>query len=419
MLGEIIAIGDELTSGRIANTTSGFAARRLFDAGHEIFAMHTIGDTPTLIGEALKRAIGRVDFVIVTGGLGHTNDDLTNEAVTIALNRPPVVNQKLLAKITAIGHLPPGVSPEKMATLPQDAEILSARSRMAGHLLVHDNVPIFFLPGVPLQMQELLIDQVLPRLARWSSEENSRQRVHQRIFKVFGLGELEINRRLQQLEKQEHVKIGYYPVDSEVHVSLTVLAPADIESSALFRKNCKKIKKLLGTTIFAHDQETMASVVGLLLTENDFRLGTAESCTGGLIASKITEIPGSSAWFNGSVVAYANLVKQELLHVDAELIDDQGAVSEEVARAMARGLIEDKLCDIALSATGIAGPDGGSPEKPVGTVYIGLATKETVYAKLFHFLGNRRQIQEQTAQTALNIVRYQLLNIEGETYGPE
>jgi len=170
MLGEIIAIGDELTSGRVLNTTSGYAARQLFAAGHEIYAMHTIGDTPELIGEALLRAIGRVDFVIVTGGLGSTSDDLTNEAVAAALERPQVLYPEVLERIRDRLDADDGPSSlEKLAWLPEGAEVLAPDKPMAGYMLVSHDTPIFFLPGVPWQMRTLLTTEVLPRLARWTS----------------------------------------------------------------------------------------------------------------------------------------------------------------------------------------------------------------------------------------------------------
>ena len=194
MIGEIIAIGDELTSGRIINTTSGFAASQLFAAGHEIFAMHTIGDTPALIGEALKRAISRVDFVIVTGGLGATTDDLTNEAVSEALQRPPTLHREILERIRP--HLQGNENDklflEKLAWLPEGAEGLNAQSRMAGYLLVYDSTPIFFLPGIPSQMKELFVDHVLPCLAGWTEDE--RNHVRQRVYRTFGATENMVNK---------------------------------------------------------------------------------------------------------------------------------------------------------------------------------------------------------------------------------
>ncbi len=409
MIGEIIAIGDELTSGRIVNTTSGFAARHIFAAGHEIYAMHTIGDTPSLIGEALKRAIRRVDFVLVTGGLGSTTDDLTNEAVADALGRPPTLYPDILEKIRR--HLgaeaPSPNNYEKMAWLPQGAEILNNHARMAGYMLCHESVPIFFLPGIPAQMKELLVDQVLPRLAGWSS--NNRNHIQQRVYKTFGVSENVINSRLVELEQINNVHVGYYPVDCEVHVSLTVLEQDDRAAKEKFAMADQTITDAIGASTYGTDQETLAEVVGKLLCKSQKRLAVAESCTGGLLGEKITAVAGSSDWFDGGVIAYSNQLKEILLHVDRSLLVNYGAVSEQVAMAMAARLADRIKSDIAVSVTGIAGPDGGSREKPVGTVYIGLLHNNKVSARLHHFEGNRMRIREMTASTALDTVRRALL----------
>ena len=408
MIGEIIAIGDELTSGRITNTSSAFAARELFQAGHEIYAMHTIGDTPKLIGEALKRAIRRVDFVIVTGGLGPTTDDLTNEAVAEALQRPATLNEAILDKIRSqlqesdeqLDAL------EKLAWLPEGAEILNAEDRMAGHLLVHDDIPVFFLPGVPVQAQKLLVDIVLPRLAGWSGSNRYQQ---MRLYKTVGLPEHEINRYLLSLEQEGQVTVGYYPVDCEVHVSLTVFGGSAEKADALFNNADRKIHEALGDYIYGTDRETLAEAVGNLLREKRLMLSVAESCTGGLICSQLTAVPGSSDWFAGGTVAYSNHLKEVLLNVDRDLLRNYGAVSGEVARAMAARLAARVGSKVSLSITGIAGPGGGTEEKPVGTVYIGLFYKEKVRDTLYHFSGGRKEIQALTAQTALDMLRRTLL----------
>ncbi len=410
MIGEIIAIGDELTSGRIANTTSSFAAWQLFVAGHDILAMQTIGDTPELIGAAIKQAVGRVDFVIVTGGLGATTDDLTNKAVAEALNRPPTLYPEILDIIRHhIGDTAGSLTfLEKLAWLPRGAEVLNARARMAGYLLVYEGTPIFFLPGVPSQMKELLVEHVLPCLADWAGNDN-RHHVRQRVYRVFGLHENEINQQLRRIEKTPRSKIGYYPVNSEVHVSLTVLGRSKEESDTLFASMDRQITTALGDVIYGLDHDSMASVVGSLLCASGRKISVAESCTGGLLSSKMTGIAGSSEWFAGGVVAYSNSLKEDLLGVDNRLLAAHGAVSAPVARAMAAGIAGRCATGISVSVTGIAGPTGGSAEKPVGTVYIGLSVDGEVTDALFHFSGNRKQIQEETAQTALDLVRRSLL----------
>jgi nicotinamide-nucleotide amidase len=410
MKGEIIAIGNELTSGRIANTTSGFAARQLFEAGYEIHAMHTIGDTPSLIGEALKRAIDSVDFVIVTGGLGATDDDLTNEAVSMALNRPTMPNLEILSLIRAhldeISSSP--VSPlEKLAWLPVGAEALNPKGRMAGYQLVHDNKPIFFLPGIPNQMEQLLIDHVMPRLATWYPGQ--RLATCRRLFKIFDMSEMEVNSRIASLNLPECVAIGYYPVFPEVHLSLIIRDVKGNSPDPLFRNACAVVNAILGDAVYGHDQESMEMVVGSLLRNARMTVAMAESCTGGLISHKITTIPGSSDYFLGGVTAYSNSMKTRYLHVEQILIQANGAVSAEVAKAMAEGIRIETGADIGLSVTGIAGPDGGTPEKPVGTVYFGFVTSEYSRTLRFTFSGSREQIQEITAFTGLNLIRRYLL----------
>ncbi|HHB76389.1 MAG TPA: CinA family nicotinamide mononucleotide deamidase-related protein [Desulfobulbus sp.] len=407
MIGEIIAIGDELISGRIANTTSGFAARHLFAAGHDIYAMHTIGDNPRLIGEVLKRAIKSVDFVLVTGGLGSTTDDMTNEAVAEALHRSPTLHSDILKRIREhLGHDHAPGNLEKMAWLPRGAEPLNDKARMAGYLLVHDGVPIFFLPGVPYQMRELLQAHVLPKLAGWKGNHH---RVKQRVYRTFGLPETVINNRLLDLEQQNSVHVGYYPVGCEVHVSLTVLEENRQAAEEKFIAADQTITRALGDALYGIDQESLPSVVGKLLLQGNRQLSVAESCTGGVIGKRLTEVAGSSDWFAGGVIAYSNHLKEILLGVDRDLLANYGAVSEQVALAMAARLSERIQTDMTVSVTGIAGPGGGSEEKPVGTVYIGLLHQNKVSAQLYHFTGNRSRIREKTACTALDTVRRALL----------
>lgn len=410
MLGEIIAIGNELTSGRIPNTTSGFAAHHLFEAGFDIYAMHTIGDTPALIGEALKRALERVDFVLVTGGLGPTDDDLTTEAVSAALNRPTMPNLEILSLIRQ--HLEANgdqaiSSLEKLAWLPEGAETLSPKTRMAGFQLVHGGKPIFFLPGIPHQMRTLLTEQVLPRLSTWY--KGCQLTSAQKVYKIFGKPENEINRKVKEIGLSEEVEIGYYPVFPDVHLSMTIRGSNEKETDLLARKSNRLIRDKLGLTIYGQDRETMESVVGELLLKKNQYLAVAESCTGGLISHLMTSVAGSSAYFLGGVTSYSNSMKTSYLGVKESLLETHGAVSDEVAMAMAMGMREKSGADVSISVTGIAGPGGGSDEKPVGTVFIGLAEENGTRAERFFFTGNRHEIQRLSAQTALDIVRRYLL----------
>lgn len=411
MRGEIIAIGDELTSGRILNTTSYFAATQLFAAGHEIIAMTTIGDDTELIGETLQHALKRVDFIIVTGGLGATTDDLTTEAVAEALDRPTTLYPEILRKIKERGWDGPQsgkISLEKLAWLPEGAHALHTEAQMAGYFLVQGGKPVFFLPGVPHEMKELLLETVITRLAVWEGEEV--RQVRQKVYKVFGLPETEINARLECLEDNNNrVRIGYYPVFPEVHVSLNIVCDSEEEASSLFQEIDTKIVEKLGTNVYGFDEETLESVVGKLLKDQGKTLAVAESCTGGLVGHTITRVAGSSDYFVGGVVAYSNDLKESLAGVDGESLRQHGAVSAETARALAEGVRRVTGADIGVSVTGIAGPSGGSKEKPVGTVYFGLATSGSVNDVLCYFSGDRWQIQEKSCHQALDLIRRSLL----------
>lgn len=412
MKGEIIAIGDELTSGRILNTTSGFAARHLYDAGYEIYAMHTIGDTPSLIGEALKRAIGRVDFVVVTGGLGTTDDDLTNEAVSAALNRPTMPNLEVLSLVRQhlIENSEDPLSPlEKLAWLPKGAEVLNPQSRMAGYQLVHDDKPVFFLPGIPNQMQQLLLEQVIPRLATWYSDP--KRKGCQTVLRIFDMDEIEVNKRISELKLDTSINIGYYPIFPELHLCLTIRDNNIKKPDFILQDAIASVYKSFGDVIYGENQNNMETVIGKLLHKNNLKLAVAESCTGGLISHKVTKVPGSSRYFLGGIISYANSMKSDYLEIDYKLLQNHGAVSKEVAGAMAMSILAGTGADLALSVTGIAGPDGGTEEKPVGTVYIGLVSSQFFHVNRFQFEGSREQIQEISAVTGLNMIRKHLLKL--------
>ena len=421
MRGEIIAVGDELTSGRILNTTSSFAAGHLYGAGHDIIAISMVGDEEEAIAAALTRALQRAEFIIVTGGLGATSDDRTNEAVANILERPPTFYPEIFAAICQGDPQPldcqravaQGEHPlAKLAWLPQGAKILKPGARMAGHLLVHDGVPIFFLPGVPHEMRELMLDCVLPMLAGWQGGDG--KVVRQRIFRVFGLPETEINRRLAPLEGGV-VRIGYYPVQPEVHVSLTVTGHEEEQVEEEFARAEETIRQALGAFLYGCDAEPMEAAVGRLLREKGLWCAVAESCTGGRVAARLTAVPGSSASFVGGVVAYSNSLKERLLAVPAALLAEHGAVSAPVARAMARGVVRATASDVGVAVTGVAGPGGGSKAKPVGLVYFALAHGEYCQALERRFAGDRSAVQAQSAMTALDLLRRHLagLPLEG------
>jgi nicotinamide-nucleotide amidase len=373
--------------------------------------MSTIGDTPSLIGEALLRAIGRVDFIIVTGGLGSTDDDLTNEAVSQALDRPTMPNLEILARIR--DHLKKSQesveSPlEKLAWLPSGADPFFPARRIAGYQLIHGDTPIFFLPGVPEEMKDLMKNVVLPKLSAWQA--GSILATRQRVYKVFGMNESEVNRRIGSLELNDDIKIGYYPVFPDVHVSILSRNTDQDVTEKQFDETCRMVERAIGEVIYGTDQDELESIVGELLLQHDLQLAAAESCTGGLLSHRITRVPGSSAYFKAGTVSYANDMKAEMLGVDPAQIEASGAVSHEVAEAMAKGAIARSGADLAISITGIAGPDGGTESKPVGTVYFGIADKFNFDTQLCRFSGDRQRIQTVAAHYGLNMLRLYLVN---------
>ncbi len=400
----IIAIGDELVTGRIINTTSSFAAQRLFENGYQIHTITTIGDQPELIGKTIKETLAVTDAVIITGGLGSTDDDITNEATARALNLP-IERQEEIEE--AIGF------PGRMAALPAGAKPLLPKSKIAGYQLEYKGKQLFFLPGVPDQMRSLFMEKVLPALCRRKD-----QSVMQRVFRIFNLPEMEVNRRIATLNFPDEVQVGYYPVLAEVHLSLTVRSKEQEKTERLFTAATQEIEARLAGHIYSYNEETMEMVVGKMLASRQLTLATAESCTGGLIGKIFTDIPGSSSYFLGGVISYANSIKSDLLGVEEEKLATIGAVSGEVAEQMARGIRRQSDSDLGLGVTGIAGPAGGSPAKPVGTVYIALAAEDGCQVQHFTFHGNRQRIRLLSAYMGINMVRQYLLQTNGKAAMP-
>ena len=408
MHGEIIAIGDELVSGKVLNTTASFAANKLFAAGCQVNRITSIGDDPDDIEECLLAAIKRSEYVIITGGLGPTTDDITNEVTAKALGHPLVLNEMILEKIRRakqrFGN--PVFLREKLAWLPKGAEVLNPEGRAAGYLLVHQDTPLFFLPGVPGELEDHMIQRVIPRLSKFVSKKIY---IRQQTFKVFGLSETEINTLFEKLESsQDGLSIGYYPNFPEVNVTATVKGLNSEKVDEIFHMACNTIKQLLDKHVVAVNEETLEEIVGRLMLKKGGVLSLAESCTGGLVSQRVTSIPGSSRWFEGGVVTYSNKSKVDLLGVSRESLSLYGAVSSQTAGEMAEGIKRLACTDYSIAITGIAGPSGGTVQKPVGTVYIALSTPERTVAERFRFIGTRHMIQILAAETALDLLRLYL-----------
>lgn len=408
---EIIGIGNELTTGRVLDRNAGYAAGRLSSHGFEVTRILFIPDQAKEIRKTLLQAHKRADAVLITGGLGGTLDDITAEVAARTFNRPLTLHPGLHHQIKRFlkkREIPWDPTYDKLALLPGGVQLFHPRPKACGFLMEEAGKPLFFLPGVPAEMRRLLDRQVIPFLL----QRRPRQPVvKQRVYKIFGLLENEINQRLKELEQKDGtVQLGFYPNFPENHLTVLVRAGQAFRAERMLDQVETEIEARLGDTIVARNDQTLEEVVGELLLKKKMTLAVAESCSGGLIGDRITNIPGSSAYFEGGVIVYSNRAKMDWLGVPRRLLSRHGAVSEETALALARGILERGRADLGLAVTGIAGPGGGTPEKPVGTVWMALASAKGVQSGHFLFGGRRRQIKVLTAYTALDRVRKYLLN---------
>ena len=405
--GEIITIGNELISGKTLDINSCYAAEKLTAIGVHVIKITSVGDNYEMVSDTIKKALKRADFVIVTGGLGSTKDDLTNEIVARALNRPLVLNNDALKhikeKVKEMGlNMKPSF--EKMAWMPEGAKMLDLEGNACGYILVHDNISLYFLPGVPEQMQYLLDKFVIPDIIK--KRKKDLPIVIRKIIKLYGINEALIADALKDIgQDTDNILLGFYPEFPEHHITITARGMNKEKIEKEMDKVETKIKERLSSYIFATGDERMEDVIGKLLREKRLTLSVAESCTGGLIEHRITNVPGSSEYFKGGVVVYSNEAKIKILGVKAETLRKSGAVSSETAKEMAEGVRKCIPADIGIAVTGIAGPEGGTKEKPVGTVFIGLSTDRDIITKRYRFYGNREQIKLNTSMMALDWIR--------------
>lgn len=406
MNGEIITIGDELTSGRTLDLNSWYAAGRLIALGLRVTRITSVGDDYEMVSEALTKAIDASRLVIITGGLGCTDDDITNEIVAKALKRPLSLNKPMFEHIKSHAEarqidLTPSI--EKMAWIPEGSIMLNPEGTSCGFSLIEKDTRLYFLPGVPDQMRHLMDKYVLPEIL---SLYKTLPIMKQRILKLYGLDEPSIAEILKELKgKTGDIIFGFYPHFPENHITISLCGKDDPGFTKELGRVEKEIRNLIGPYIFATDNQTMEEVVGQMLMVKNLTLSVAESCTGGLIGHKLTNVPGSSKYFYGGAVVYSNQSKVDLLHVSPETLENHGAVSDKTVREMASGIRKHINTDLGLAVTGIAGPDGGTNEKPVGTVHVGLAAGDNIFSGKYRFSGNREQVKLNSAMMALDSVR--------------
>ena len=410
MNAEIIAIGSELLTPDRIDTNSLWLTEKLNAIGIEVRLKTIVGDDDLRLEEAVRDAIRRSEVVISTGGLGPTEDDITRKVFARVLGRPLVLDDAILEdirnKFRRIGATMTSNN-ERQALVLRDAEVLpNSRGTAPGLLIQHERALIVLLPGPPREMKPMFGEQILPRLEKLSHGI----RICKRVMKTTGLGESALDQKIAPIYGQySNPSTTILAKPGEVEIHLTAKSDTTAAAVALLDELAEKIEDELFPSIYSHRGESLEEVVGLGLTVKGYTIATAESCTGGLIAKRITDVPGSSEYFLEGLVTYSNAAKTRLLGVPEELIAEHGAVSAEVAEAMATGVKAVSGATIGVSTTGIAGPGGATDEKPVGLVYIAIADDVQVEAKPYNLFGSRQEIRERASQIALDLIRRRFL----------
>ncbi|HUQ31389.1 MAG TPA: competence/damage-inducible protein A [Pyrinomonadaceae bacterium] len=407
---EIIAIGSELLTSERTDTNSLWLTEKLNSIGVEVKLKTIVGDDDARLEETIRDAIKRSGIVIMTGGLGPTEDDITRKIAARAMNRRLLLNEKVLeairAKFLTLGRQMPEIN-SRQAMVIDGAEVLdNPQGSAPGMYIEHENHSVALLPGPPREMRPMFETFVLPKLAAKAGDV----RVVRRVLRVVGLGESAVDEKIAPVYTQyKNPQTTILFNRSEIEIHLTAQAKTEKDAELLLDGLAGQIEERLGHSIFAFRGETMEEVVGLRLAVAGFTLSVAESCTGGLISQRLTEVPGSSVYFMEGVVTYSNDAKTRSLGVDADLIETHGAVSAEVAEAMAEGVRRRADTDFGLAVTGIAGPGGGSEEKPVGLVYVALSDDAHTEHRKLMLPGDRHLIRWRASQAALDLLRRRLI----------
>ena len=408
----IISIGTELTLGQTVDTNAAWLAERLAAVGVRTERHVTVADETDAVRDAFLQAAQATDLIIATGGLGPTDDDITRAALAAAagveLETDPESVERIQAYFAARGRQMPERN-KLQALRPCGARILPNDCGTAPGLRIElGATPCFVLPGVPFEMKEMYAASVAPAL-----RAAARGRVlRSRRLNCFGIGESDVGERIADLmTRGRNPEVGTTAELGAIGIRINAAGPSPDEVDLLLDQTERELRDRLGTYVFGRESDTLASVVGELLKTRNLTVSTAESCTGGLIAKLLTDASGSSAFFLGSAVTYSNKAKQRVLGVEPTVLESHGAVSEATARAMLAGARTAFQSACAVSLTGIAGPSGGSPEKPVGLVYIGVATPHGDCLREYRFGSDapRDVIRERAAKAALNLLRLELL----------
>jgi nicotinamide-nucleotide amidase len=389
---EIICIGDELLIGQVVNTNASWMAQQLNDAGFEVRQITCVSDNGLEISRALKEASERAEVILMTGGLGPTKDDITRDVLCKFFSTHLILNEAVLEKIQSFfirRKLPLTQINQDQAMVPANALIVENQLGTAPGLVWEKNNQVFVaMPGVPFEMQHIMDSWVIPYLQK----KGGRQVIIHKTIHTSGIGESFLSEIIADWENSlaPHIKLAYLPSPGTVRLRLTAHGNDKAFLEKLIHEKVEALNKLIYAYKWGEDDQTLESVIGEMIRNQGMKLATAESCTGGYIAHRITSVAGSSDYFKGSVIAYDNAVKVNVLGVKTETLEPYGAVSSQVVEEMALGVSKLLSADYAIAVSGIAGPGGGTSEKPVGTVWVAVASANKVTSKKFIF-GHDRQ----------------------------
>ena len=410
---EVISIGDELLIGQTINTNASWIGEQLNILGFTISHCLVISDMKNDIINALDQAYKRSDVILITGGLGPTNDDITKHTLTEYFNTTLKLNieiEKNIIDYFTNRNLPILQSNRDQALIPKSCQVLpNSRGSASGMWFEKKGVVFISLPGVPYEMKGIMNDHVFSKLLVLKGNENI---IISKTIRTHGMGESFLAEVIKSWEKKlanENIKLAYLPSPGIVKLRLSIIGKDRKSSEEKLNSYILKLKKLIPEQIYGYDTDTMEGVVSILLKEKKHTLSTAESCTGGNISKMITSISGSSSFFNGSVVTYTNKSKSQLLDVNEQVIKKHGAVSKQVVEQMAQNVRLKFDSDYGISTSGIAGPNGGTTEKPVGTVWIAIASEEKVISKKLNLGYNRERNIHVSSLSVLNLLRLELI----------
>lgn len=398
----IISVGTELLTGAILNTNSQFLSKELSNLGFSVHNISTVGDNPNRLREVINNALTDNSLLILTGGLGPTEDDLTKEVVADYFDLKLETNKEIEAYLKnwfKSRNIELTENNLKQAKIPEDAIVLFNENGTAPGIYINKNGKhVFLLPGPPGEMKALFEKEVLPKLKRLDTLD-----IKSNYYNLTGIGESLVETELLDLiHNKSNPSLATYSKQGEILLRLTANGTEAIDN---MEKIDKEIKKRLGKYIFTFSSDSLVQTVGKFLIENNLTLSSAESCTGGLIGAQLTDIPGISSVYQLGLITYSNEAKMKVLNVKAETLEKYGAVSEQTCREMCKNVRDILGTDIGIATTGIAGPDGGTKEKPVGLVYTGIATKDNIIVKENLFYGNRNDIRNRTCNMIFQMIR--------------